>query len=95
MKTDTKDPKWWPIENTSGYIISKNYLKSNLSVYAEGEVVVDDVQRQIIFTPIVGRWTLGVPLNLEDPSVHLQRVRALKIRKNFRNGLVNVAASPT
>ena len=73
---------------------TKSDLERDLRVDAEGEVVVDDVERQIVFAAVVRRRTLLAPVHLQRPPVHLERVGRLQVRQDLGNGLVDVAAAP-
>ena len=50
---------------------TKSDLERDLRVDAEGEVVVDDVERQVVFAAVVRRRTLLAPVHLQRPPVHL------------------------
>ena len=73
---------------------TKSDLERDLRVDAEGEVVVNDVERQVVFAAVVRRRTLLAPVHLQRPPVHLERVGRLQVRQDLRNGLVDVAAAP-
>ena len=55
-------------------------LQRDLGIDAEGEVVVDDIERQVVLAAFI-RWrTIQIPVNLQHPTIHLKN-RHLKSHK--------------
>lgn len=63
-----------------------------MGVDAEGEVVVDDAQRQILLALFV-RLHAGVLLHLQLPSVEQHGVAVTDVAQDCRNGLVGITLS--
>ena len=63
-----------------------------MGVHAEGEVVVDDVQRQVVLALLAG---LGVLVLLDErlPAVQLLLLALRDVTQDLRDGLVRVPLS--